>query len=279
MLPVTSGKCGLRQSEAVFLHNKNLTKLFEDCPKSKIDFVAASRCPSERTDSYMPCFVVGVSFATVLSELLKVPLYTCSHQKAHIAAALYSGDCIKLLNNPFFAYHVSGGTTDILLCKPEENALNVLKIGGTADISCGQLIDRAGVALGFPFPCGKYIEKYSNGNLVNNVKIAKNKFFYNFSGFENKVDEKICSGCDKNALSDYILSIVYSFISQSVTDIRYIYKNLPVIFSGGVMSNKYISEFVTTNIEDVYFSDPKYSVDNALGVAYMCAYEGGLLDD
>ena len=83
MLPVVSGKCGLRQSEAVFLHNRNLRSLLSGIPKVDIDYVAASSCPSERNDSYMPCFTVGVSFASALSSILGVPLYTCSHQKNH----------------------------------------------------------------------------------------------------------------------------------------------------------------------------------------------------
>lgn len=276
MLPVVSGKCGLRQSEAVFLHNRNLKDLMRDFPVSDIDFVAASSCPSEKTDSYMPCFTVGVSFASAISSILGVPLYTCSHQKNHIGSALFTINGFEA--DEFFAYHVSGGTTDILLCNIRDNNLQIKKVGGTADINCGQLIDRIGTALNFPFPCGKYIERISSGELKNNVKISKSKFYYNFSGFENKAVKMISDGFSNEDVSDYLLSIIYSFLTDSINDLRTMYKPLPVILSGGVMSNKIISGLIKENLSDVYFAKPEYSSDSALGTAYMCALERGLLN-
>ena len=278
MLPVTSGKCGLRQSEAVFSHNKNLKVLLNDIPLYRYDYVAASVCPSERIDSYMPCFLVGNSFASSLSQILNVPLLTCSHQKNHIGAAVYSGNCTHVLNGEFFAYHVSGGTTDILLCRPVENRLEIKRIGGSADISCGQLIDRAGVALGFEFPCGKHIEKFSSGKLFGNIKLHRNDFEYNFSGFQNKIQDMILNWCDKSEVCDYALDVVYSYLVTSIDHIRTAYKPLPVVLCGGVMSNTYIRDSLSKNVEDVYFSENKYSLDNALGAAFICAYERGLLN-
>lgn len=279
MLPVTTGKCGLRQSEAVFLHNRNLSTLFNDVSQFKIDYVAASCCPSERTDSYMPCFTVGTSFASALSKLLGVPLYMCSHQKNHIGAALYSGGCTQLLKGDFFAYHISGGTTDVLLCKSTSNYLQISKIGGTADISCGQMIDRAGVALGLPFPCGKHLQEKADGNLNGKIKIAKNNFYYNFSGFENKTKDMINSGTDIKDIADYIFNVVYSFIVDSLENNRKMYENLPAVFSGGVMSNLYINKSVNENLDNVYFADSEYSSDHAVGTAFMCAFERGLLNE
>lgn len=278
MLPVTSGQCGLRQNEAVFLHNKNLKRLFDGIPQSGFDYIAASVCPSERLDSYMPCFVVGSAFATTLSKLLGIPLFTCSHQKNHIGAALYSGNCTELLNDEFFAYHVSGGTTDILLCRPTTERLNIRRIGGTADISCGQLIDRAGTAMKLDFPCGKSIEKYSTGNLSGKVKLSRKEFNYNFSGYQNKIQDMLCCGAEMVQVCDYTLDVVYTFICDSIKYIRDMYKELPVILSGGVMSNKHISQLVKNNFSNVYFAQHEFSVDNAVGTAFMCAYERGLLN-
>lgn len=278
MLPVTSGKCGLRQSEAVFSHIKNLKVLLNDMPQFSYDYVAASVCPSERVDSYMPCFLVGNSFASSLSQILNLPLLTCSHQKNHIGAAVYSGDCTHVLKSDFFAYHVSGGTTDILLCRPKENRLEIKRIGGSADISCGQLTDRAGVALGFEFPCGKHIEKHSSGKLSGNIKLHSNDFEYNFSGFQNKIQDMILDGRDKSDVCDYVLDVVYSYLVASIDNIRTAYKPLPVVLCGGVMSNSYIRDCLSKNVDNVYFSENKYSLDNALGTAFICAYERGLIN-
>ena len=152
LLAVKQGECGVRQNEAVFLHTKNLQHLFDNVPEYNFDAVVSSVCPSERENSYMPCFNVGISFAKTISSLFNVEYYGASHQKNHICAALYSCNKLSLLNSPFIAYHISGGTTDVCLCAPSEKGVfNVSKIGGTGDISCGQLIDRTGVMLGLGF--------------------------------------------------------------------------------------------------------------------------------
>ena len=279
MLPVKEGECGVRQNDAVFLHTKNLPFLFKDIDCFDIDFVAASCCPSERENSYMPCFTVGTSLAASLSSILKKEYYYCSHQKNHILSALYSANKTVLLNRRFLAYHISGGTTDICLCTPSESGVfSVKKIGGTADISCGQLIDRTGVSLDLPFPCGKHIEKIACGNISGKIRIKNNDGFYNFSGFQNKTQQMLHNNCEKNEIASYTLDVVYSFIMDSVKYFRNKFGDLPVIMSGGVMSNKQISNSVLTNSESVYFSDPRYSVDNALGTALMCAYDKGLLN-
>lgn len=277
MLPVAKGMCGVRQNDAVFLHTKNLESLFRDFDISDIDFVAASKCPSERENSYMPCFNVGLSFASVISSLFGVPFYTCSHQKNHIASALYSAEHTELLDAPFLAYHISGGTTDVLLCTPSKNAFDVVQVGGTADISCGQLIDRAGVMLDLQFPCGKYIDSLSSGDLKDNIKFTVRDGMYNFSGFQNKVQKLFETSHNEREVADFVLSVVYSFIVNSVQYFRSIHGDLPIIFSGGVMSNSHISSKIVGQLGKVYFSKPRYSVDNALGTAYMCLKEKGLI--
>ena len=279
MLPVKDGECGVRQNDAVFLHTKNLPILFKDIEHYDVDFIASSCCPSERENSYMPCFMVGTSFASTLSLLLKKEHYECSHQKNHILSAIYSANKIEILNKKFLAYHISGGTTDVCLCTPTKNGVfSVDKIGGTADISCGQLIDRTGVCIGLPFPCGKHIQELSDGKLSGKQKIKNNDGFYNFSGFQNKTQQMLQSGCEKSQIALYTLDIVYSFIIDSVNYFRTKFGDIPVIMSGGVMSNKQISSAVVATLKDVYFSNPRYSLDNALGTALMCAYDKGLLN-
>lgn len=280
MLTVASGECGIRQNDAVFLHTKNLNTLFDDFSINDIDFVVASKCPSERENSYMPCFTVGVSFAKVISNILGIPFYSYSHQKNHICAALFSSGNIDLLKKSFIAYHVSGGTTDVCLCEPAENNFTVKKIGGTADISCGQLIDRTGVNIGLQFPCGKQIEQISDKKLITGkVRIKNSGGYFNFSGFQNKTEQMFASGADNTEIASYCLDVVYSFLKNSIKYYRECYGNLPVILSGGVMSNNIITELLCQEANDLYFSKPNYSVDNSLGCAVLCAYERGLLNE
>ena len=283
MLTVKDGECGLRQNDAVFLHVKNLKKLFASSPFAfgrDVDYIAFSNCPSERKDSYMPCFTVGESFCTALSDILHKPIYFCSHQRNHIAAAIFSSKASFLMGKPFVAYHISGGTTDICLCLPDgEKAFSVEKIGGTLDISCGQLIDRVGVMLGLPFPCGIHIEKLAENNLSGCIKFKGQNGFYNFSGFQNKIEKKHFNGESNSAISTYVLDVVYSYILSSVSFIRDRYGDIPIVMSGGVMSNKIISDSVLGSVDNIYFADSKYSSDNSVGTAYLCAIESGLIND
>lgn len=274
-LHVPLGACGVRQNDAVFLHTRNLRELFKNIPYYDYYCFAASNCPSEKENSYMPCFNVGVSFASALSDIYGKKLFLCSHQKNHIASAALSANCTNILKDKFIAYHVSGGTTDILLCSPECDNFSVKRIGGTADISCGQLIDRIGTMLGMQFPCGKQIELHSNNDLIGNIKITSKDNFYNFSGFQNKAQVLFDNQSSTEEISTFCLEVIYSFLINSISFLRKEFNNIPIIFSGGVMSNSIISSHITKQFSNVFFSKPYYSVDNASGTAYLCSnYKG-----
>ena len=86
-------------------------------------------------------------------------MYETSHQTGHILAALYSADRLEYVNQPFIAFHVSGGTTDCLLCEPDkENILSISEISTSLDLNAGQAVDRVGIMLELLFPCGIVIK-------------------------------------------------------------------------------------------------------------------------
>ena len=68
---------------------------------------------------------------------------------------------MELMDQPHLAWHLSGGTTELLLVEPEGKNVRCSKIGGTTDISAGQLIDRTGQLLELPFPAGKHLDALS----------------------------------------------------------------------------------------------------------------------
>lgn len=106
----------------------------------------------------MPAFLVGWGMARSLSHFMDVPLIAATHQHNHMFAGLWG-----LRRRPparCLLVHVSGGTTDLLLAERSANGEIILTPCGTSiDLHAGQMIDRVGVALGLPFPCGPQLEK------------------------------------------------------------------------------------------------------------------------
>ena len=118
LLPVKEGELGLRQSDAVFAHVKQLGEIVEtliDGNRYEIEAIGVSTRPRDIEGSYMPCFLVGDMVTKTLSSVLKTPRYEFSHQQGHIAAALFSAGRLDLMNEKFIAFHLSGGTTEALL--------------------------------------------------------------------------------------------------------------------------------------------------------------------
>ena len=162
LLPVKQGEKGIRQSDAVFHHTVQLPelidKLFDGKPYN-ISGIGVSVKPCNEKNSYMPCFLTGVSVAVSLSSALNVPLYRFSHQDGHIMAALFSANKMELIDDKFIAFHISGGTSQALLVKPCEDYFKTEIISDSLDLKAGQAVDRVGISLGLKFPCGSELEK------------------------------------------------------------------------------------------------------------------------
>ena len=271
LLPVKPGELGLRQSDAVFAHIKSLPelsgRLFSHV-REEIRAVGVSTRPRAVEGSYMPCFLVGLSHATLLSDALHVPLVEVSHQQGHVAASLWSAGHLELMDEPHLAWHLSGGTTELLLVEPEGKLVNCTKIGGTTDISAGQLIDRTGQLLGLPFPSGKHLDALSReaaGKDFFRVKCTDMTF--SFSGMQNKVQQYYEANGDPAETAAYALRCVAYGVFHATEQARKAYPGLPVVFSGGVASNTLLRQ-VLEPLNPI-FAQPQYSTDNAMGVAVL----------
>lgn len=277
LLPVKSGELGLRQSDAVFHHTKQLPivmgKLFDDTAQVP-DAVGVSVRPRNTDGSYMPCFLCGEGLAESVSAVDKIPLYKTSHQIGHILAALYSAKKLELADERFIAFHVSGGTTDCLLVQPDgENILNITEIGTSLDLKAGQAVDRVGVMLGLQFPCGKQLEDLA--------KKSGKKFKINpalrdgsccLSGVENKCGKMLAEGVLPEDTAMYCLQYIYSAIRGMTLYALEKHGKLPIVFAGGVMSDKIIRKQLESEF-DAYFAEPEFSCDNAAGTAIFAALQ------
>ena len=273
LLPVKAGELGLRQSDAVFSHTKSLPelsgRLFSNIKGEKIVAVGVSTRPRAVEGSYMPCFMVGYSHAKLLSECLDVPLVEVSHQQGHVAACLWSAGRLDLMDQPHLAWHLSGGTTELLLVEPEGRNVKCTRIGGTTDISAGQLIDRTGVMLQLPFPAGKYVDALSKESTSTDVfKVKCPGLEFSFSGVQNKVEQyhRDHNPADTAA---FALRCVCNGVLQATKNAMKEYPGLEVVFSGGVASNSMLRQVMEPL--GAVFSQPQFSTDNALGVAVLAA--------
>ena len=272
LLPVKEGELGLRQSDAVFNHIKSLPelsgRLFSHAMAEQISAVGVSTRPRAVEGSYMPCFMVGYSHAKLLADSLNVPLIEVSHQQGHIAAAAWSANRLDLLDQPHLGWHLSGGTTELLLIQPEGKNVRCERIGGTSDISAGQLIDRTGQLLKLPFPSGKHLDALSQaaqGREVFKVKCPEMEF--SLSGVQNKVQRFHELNTDPAETAGYALRCVAQAVLSATKNAMKAYPGLPVIFSGGVASNSTLRQ-VLAPLNPI-FAQPQYSTDNAMGVAIL----------
>ena len=272
LLPVRDGELGLRQSDAVFHHTKSLPdlsdRLFSHLPQREIQAVGVSTRPRAVDGSYMPCFMVGYSHAKLLSDAFGVPLFTFSHQQGHVAAALWSAGRMDLMDTPHLAWHLSGGTTELLLVTPKDRNVDCKIIGGTTDISAGQLIDRTGQMLSLPFPAGKSLDKLSeNANKADFFKVKCKDMQFSLSGVQNKVQQYFEKGNTPEDTAAYALRSMISAVLQATEQAQKQYAGLPVVFSGGVASNSLLRQ-ETKGFAPI-FAEPRYSTDNALGIAVL----------
>lgn len=275
LLEVRPGELGLRQSDALFQHVKHLPEVVEALLGEEglgtVQAVGASTRPRAVEGSYMPCFLAGASQGQVLSQVLGVPFYAFSHQQGHLAAAAWSAGRLDLLDRPFLAWHLSGGTTELLRVEPEENGVAVRAeiLGGTSDISAGQLIDRTGVLLGLPFPAGKGVEKLSRqAQKREYYKVKVNGLTFSLSGMENKVRQMVQRGEEPAEIAWFAQETVCRVVQACTKAAMEQYPGLPVLCSGGVASNGRLKELLRQNC-GALFAQPQFSTDNAMGTAIL----------
>lgn len=282
LLDVKPGELGLRQSDALFQHVRRLPGLVEQMKLqqdlSGLCAVGASTRPRALEQSYMPCFLAGASQGQALACVLGVPFFPCSHQQGHLAAAAWSAGRLDLLERPFLAWHLSGGTTELLLVEPDGYNVKVAILGGTKDISAGQLIDRAGVLLGLDFPAGKALDAlYRQGTPERPFKVRLDDLFFSLSGMENKVKAMAEQGSAPEQVARFVLDTVADVVVRTTKAALERYPGLSVLCSGGVASNSRLRQAMEQGC-GALFAAPEYSTDNAMGVAILthralCAQE------
>ena len=272
LLPVAAGERGLRQSEAVFAHVRQISDvllpLLDGLPEP-ISCVCASASPRDGEDSYMPVFQVGVSQGKAIAAALNVPFFTTTHQRGHIAAAKYG---TGLSAEKFIALHLSGGTTDVLLMDGE----NIRPLGSSVDLHAGQLVDRIGVALGLPFPCGPYLEELAlKAESRNQVPVSMDGLNCHLSGAEAQLMRMIAAGESRENVAAEVYSVLCRTVHRLLSAASESAGVKDLLVAGGVASSALLRKLLLERNEKrrtglhFFFGRPEFSGDNAVGVALI----------
>lgn len=272
LLTVRPGELGLRQSDALFQHVKALPQRLAELRQSgwleDLSAIGASNRPRAVEGSYMPCFLAGDSLGQALALTLDVPFYRVSHQQGHLAAAAWSAGRLDLLERPMLAWHLSGGTTELLYVEPDGVNVAAQRIGGTSDISAGQLIDRTGVLLGLDFPAGKAVDQLGRDQIGLKFPVKLNDLTFSLSGMENKMRAMAERGDAPAQICGFVLETVADVVRRTTQAALAQYPGVPVLCSGGVVSNSRLRTVMEQACGAV-FAQPRYAADNAMGVAIL----------
>lgn len=274
-LPVKPGQMGLRQSDALFHHTaalpQLLTELSQKADFSAIGAVGVSARPRPVEGSYMPCFLAGLNAATTFALARKIPLLETTHQQGHIAAALFATGEQSFFQTQTLVFHVSGGTTDLLMCDGVEK---ITLLGTSSDLYAGQAVDRLGVKLGYPFPAGAYVSEQA-ALCAEKVhpKVSVRGTECSLSGLENQCDKLLKEGKDTAYVCKYCLLCIGETLVRMANTALQQFPDLPVVFAGGVMSSDLIRSYVTHRVPRAYFVPGKFASDNAIGISVLAAKE------
>lgn len=277
-LPVRPGQLGLRQSEALFHHIQALPQMLRELAQqvdlTAVEAVGVSEKPRPAEGSYMPCFTAGISAAQAFAAGRGIPVHGTTHQQGHIAAAIFAACRPELWGQPVLVFHISGGTTDLLLRRPDGG---VETLGTSTDLYAGQAVDRIGVRLGFAFPAGEQVSRLAAecGEEIR-PRATVRGLDCSLSGLENQCARLLEQGKSPAYICRYCLLCVAETVLRMTREALRLYPGLPVICAGGVMSSPVIREYVQKRLPDVCFVPGRFSSDNAIGVAVLAAREEAL---
>ncbi|OUM94001.1 MAG: hypothetical protein BAA04_12150 [Firmicutes bacterium ZCTH02-B6] len=285
VLTVAPGSRGLRQSEAVFQHVRNLPALMERVLGQRpaaIAAVAASTAPRPVSGSYMPVFKAGETVARSVAAALGVPFVPVSHQEGHVWAGLWSTG--RLDAGSLVALHLSGGTTELLRAEyAGAGRWRVVRLGGTEDLNAGQFIDRVGVALGLPFPAGPHLERLAAGGdpQAMRLPVSAGPGRVSFSGPTTAALRALEKGASPADLAAAVQECVAESLAKLIAKTPGALTTPLFLGAGGVLANARVRARLEETLAAAgvpsCFAAPRYSVDNAVGVALaavMAAREG-----
>ncbi len=146
------------------------------------------------------------------------------------------------------------------------------------DLKAGQAVDRVGRMLGLPFPAGRQLEALAlQSERRFRIRPAMKGRDCSLSGIQNQCERMQKAGEPACDIALFCIESILAVVDRMTEQIRESEGNLPVIYSGGVMSNRIIRERITGKYGG-FFAEPQFSSDNAAGISIlaMLAQTGGV---
>lgn len=234
--------------------------------------------------------LVGSCFAKAFAQALGVPLIAVHHMQAHVLAHFID----EQPEFPFLCLTVSGGHTQIVLCK---DYLDMEVLGETIDDAAGEAFDKLAKMLGMPYPGGPLVDKYASQGNADMFKfpMAEMKGYdFSFSGIKTSVlyflrdQKKIDPDFVEHHLADICASVQHTIIKMLMTKLKKAAKDLGIKhigIAGGVSANsglrKALKEAGEQNGWHVYIPKFEYCTDNAamIGMTGYYKYLKGAFSD
>jgi N6-L-threonylcarbamoyladenine synthase len=246
--------------------------------KDDIQAVAFTQAPG-----LIGSLLVGACFAKSYARALDVPLISVHHMQAHVLAHFIDEPKPEF---PFLCLTVSGGHTQIVLCRSH---LDMEVLGETIDDAAGEAFDKVAKMLGLPYPGGPLVDKLaSEGNALQfSFPLSEMKGYdFSFSGLKTAVlyflqneKKKDAEFVEKN-IKDICASVQYTIIKMLTGKLKKAAKELNIKhigIAGGVSANsglrKAVIELGEQNDWNVYIPKFEYCTDNAAMIGITAYYK------
>lgn len=246
------------------------------CTIRDIDAVAVTYAPG-----LIGALLVGVSFAKGLAVSAGKPLVPVHHLRSHIAANYLTSD----VEPPFLSLVVSGGHSHIVAV----NSYTDYKIiGKTRDDAAGEALDKAGRAMGLPYPGGVSIDKISaqgdrNAYAFPHPRVDGAPYDFSFSGLKTSVINTIHNASQKGEpihTADLAASYQKAVVGCLVDHLEKAavnYKYQKIVLAGGVSANSLLraecEKFCKKRGIRLFKPELNYCGDNGAMVAAQGYYE------
>jgi N6-L-threonylcarbamoyladenine synthase len=253
--------------------------------KQDINAVAFTQAPG-----LIGSLLVGTCFAKSFAQARNLPLIAVHHMQAHVLAHFIEAKP----EFPFLCLTVSGGHTQIVLCRSH---LDMEVLGETMDDAAGEAFDKVAKMLGLPYPGGPLVDKYAAIGNPNRFKFPTNEmkdFSFSFSGIKTSVlyflqaeRKKDPEFAEKN-MADICASVQYTIIKILMTKLEKAADELGIKhvgIAGGVSANSGLRTAITEAGNrkgwQVYIPGFQYCTDNAamIGITAHYKYLKGIFTD